>query len=78
MLDPAAFPGIEAFTVAVRQTRRVAAAAAPVPRRRLGPARRREPPGRAVKPLLAPLTAAGFRVDRVVSPCNALAALARA
>ena len=31
-----------------------------------------------VKPLLAPLTAAGFRVERVVSPCNALAALARA
>ena len=31
----------------------------------------------AVKPLLAPLTNAGFKVDRVVSPCNALAALAR-
>lgn len=31
----------------------------------------------SVKPLIAPLTAAGFRVERVVSPCNALAALAR-
>ena len=30
-----------------------------------------------VKRLLAPLVAAGFRVERVVSPCNGLAALAR-
>ena len=77
ILDPAAFPGIEAFTVAARQTRR----ALRLPRRcRVvvwglpdGASRR----DAAVKPLVAPLIAAGFRVDRVVSPCNALAALAR-
>jgi hypothetical protein len=31
----------------------------------------------AVAAVLAPLTGAGFRVERVVTPCNALAALAR-
>ena len=78
ILDPAAFPGIEAFTMAVRQTRRVAAAAAPLPRGRVGtcptaPAARTPPSSRS----LEPLTNAGFSVERVVSPCNALAALAR-
>jgi hypothetical protein len=77
VLDPAAFPGIEAFTMAVRQTRR----AMRFPRRcRVvvwglpDGANRRDA---AVKPLIEPLTSAGFRVERVVSPCNALAALAR-
>lgn len=77
ILDPAAFPGIDAFTLAVRQTRtslrlprkcRVVVWGLPD-----GASRR----DAVVKPLIAPLTAAGFRIDRVVSPCNALAALAR-
>src|SRR5260370_39020781 len=77
ILDPTAFPGIDAFTIAVRQTRR----ALKLPRRCRAViwglpdgANRKDP---AVKPLLAPLTGAGFRVEAVVSPCNALAALAR-
>src|SRR5216683_1525519 len=77
ILDPTAFPGMDAFTVAVRQTRR----ALRFPRRCRAViwglpdgANRKDP---AVKPLLAPLTGAGFRVEAVVSPCNALAALAR-
>ena len=77
LLDPAAFPGVEAFTLAVRQTRRSLG----LPRRcRVvvwglpdGASRR----DAAVKPLIEPLVGAGFRIDRVVSPCNALAALAR-
>src|SRR5829696_3130099 len=77
VLDPAAFPGVDAFTVALRRTRK----SMHFPRRcRVvvwglpDGANRKDA---AVKPLLAPLTNAGFRVDRVVSPCNALAALAR-
>jgi hypothetical protein len=76
-LDPAAFPGEDAFTVALKHARR-----------RLKLPRRCRvvlwglPDGAnlkdiAVQPQLAPLTAAGFRVARVVTPCNALAALAR-
>lgn len=76
-LDPTAFPGVESFTVAIRQARR----ALRLPRRCRavvwglpdGAGRR----DLAVQPLLAPLTGAGLKVDRVVSPCNALAALAR-
>ncbi len=77
ILDPTAFPGMDAFTVAIQQTRR----ALKLPRRCRAliwglpdGANRKDP---AVKPLLAPLTGAGFRVEAVVSPCNALAALAR-
>ena len=77
VLDPAAFPGMDAFTIAVRQTRRTMG----LPRRCRAVvwglpdgANRKDA---AVKLLLAPLTNAGFRVERVVSPCNALAALAR-
>ena len=77
ILDPAAFPGMDAFTIAVRQTRR----SIRLPRRcRVvlwglpDGANRKDA---AVKPMLAPLANAGFRVDRVVTPCNALAALAR-
>ena len=77
VLDPTQFPGIEAFTLALRKSRR----ALRLPRRcrvvvwglREG-ARRHDP---AVVPVLRPLVEAGFRVERVVSPCNALAALAR-
>jgi hypothetical protein len=76
-LDPAAFPGIDAFTGAVRQARR----ALKLPRRCRAVvwglpdgATRKDP---AVKPLIAPLVGAGFKVERITSPCNALAALAR-
>ena len=76
-LDPAAYSGIDAFTNAVRQTRK----ALKLPRRCRAVvwglpdgATGRDP---AVKHLIAPLTGAGFRVHRVISPCNALAALAR-
>ena len=62
----------------VRQTRRSLRPAAPVPRGRAGacPTARiaRTPPSSRCS---QPLTDAGFRVDRVVTPCNALAALAR-
>ena len=76
-LDPVAFPGVDSFTAAVRQARR----ALKLPRRCHaviwglpdGAARK----DLAVQPLLAPLTGAGLKVVRVVSPCNALAALAR-
>ena len=76
-LDPAAFPGKDSFTVALRQTRR----ALRLPRRCRAViwglpdgASRKDP---TVKPLIAPLVGAGFKIERVVSPCNALAALAR-
>ena len=77
VLDPAAFPGVDSFTVAVRQARR----ALKLPRRCRaviwglpdGAGRK----DAAVLPLLAPLAGAGLKVERVVSPCNALAALAR-
>jgi hypothetical protein len=77
LLNPTAFPGADAFTGALRKARR-----------KLGLARRcrvvlwglpdganRKDP--AVSAVLKPLTGAGFRVERVVTPCNALAALAR-
>src|SRR4051812_15755461 len=76
-LDPAAFPGGGTFTLALRQSRRKLK----LPRRcrvvlwgTPDGATRRDA---AVKPLLVPLEGAGFHVERVVSPCNALAALAR-
>src|SRR5262245_28051265 len=76
-LDPAAFPGPDAFATALRSTRRM-----------LGLPRRCHvvvwglPEGAhknddSVLPVIAPVTAAGFTVNRVVSPCDALAALAR-
>ena len=77
MLEPAAFPGAEAFATALTKARR----ALRLPRRcrvvvwGLPEGANRE--NVEVKPLLAPLVAAGFKVERVVSPCNALAALAR-
>ncbi|HTM24261.1 MAG TPA: hypothetical protein VL225_03655 [Vicinamibacterales bacterium] len=76
-LDPASFPGVEAFVAALRQARR----RRHFPRRchaivwGLPDGARRNDP--AVTPMLAPLVSAGFRVDRVVTPCNALAALGR-
>jgi hypothetical protein len=76
-LDPAAFPGVDAFTAAVRRTRK----SLKLPRRcravvwGLPDGSNRKDP--AIMPLLAPLVGAGFRVERAISPCNALAALAR-
>jgi hypothetical protein len=76
-LDPAAFPGIDTFTSAVRQARK----SLNLPKRCRAVvwglpdgADRKDPTAR---PLIAPLRGAGFRVDRIISPCNALAALAR-
>jgi hypothetical protein len=76
-LDPGAFPGLDAFTQAVRQTRR----ALKLPRKCRAVvwglpdgASRRDP---VVLPLIEPLVRAGFKVARVVTPCNALGALAR-
>ena len=76
-LDPASFPGADSFVTALRQARRTLK----LPRRcRAVLWGLPEGAGRhdiTVKPLLAPLVAAGFTIDRVVTPCNALAALAR-
>jgi hypothetical protein len=76
-LDPAAFPGIEAFILALEQTR----GSLKLPRRCRAVvwglpdgATRKNP---IVAPLIEPLTRAGFKVSRVVTPCNALGALAR-
>ena len=76
-LDPAAFPTIDAFTGAVRKARK----SLKLPRRccavvwGLPDGSGRKDP--TIKPLLAPLRGAGFRIQRAISPCNALAALAR-
>jgi hypothetical protein len=76
-LDPATFPSIDAFTTALKQVRK----SVKLPRRcravvwGLPDGSNRKDP--AIKPLLAPLVGAGFRVERAISPCNALAALAR-
>src|SRR5512140_1328328 len=76
-LDPAAFPGADAFGEALRQVRKTRR----LPRRARvvlwglpEGATSRDPP---VAPLLAPIVTAGFKIDRVVSACNALAALSR-
>ncbi len=77
ILDPHAFPGGGSYAAALRHARR----SAKLPRRTRvvlwgvpdGASRR----DAAVKPLIAPLTEAGYHVDSVVTPCNALAALAR-
>ncbi len=76
-LDPAAFAGDDSFTAGIRQARR----ALKLPRRARvvvwGLPEGSSVGDAAVKPLLAPLTGAGFSVERVVSPCDALATLAR-
>jgi hypothetical protein len=76
-LDPASFPGVDGFVAALRQTRRqrhfpkrCRAVVWGLPEG----ASRKDP---AVTPSIAPLVEAGFKVERVVSPCNALAALGR-
>lgn len=77
ILDPHAFPGGGSYTAALRQARR----SARLPRRTRvvlwgvpEGVSRRDP---SVKPLIAPLAEAGYHVESVVTPCNALAALAR-
>lgn len=76
-LDPAAFPGTDAFIGALRHARRTKKLArrARVVLWGLPDGVTAREPG--VAPLLLPLKRAGFRIDRAVSPCNALAALAR-
>src|SRR5262245_49224952 len=76
-LDPGAFPGVDAFTQAVRQARR----ALKLPRKCRAVvwglpdgARRRDP---VVVPLIEPLRKACLKLARLVTPRNALAALAR-
>src|SRR5947199_6065787 len=76
-LDPAAFPGIEAFTMALQQLRKghkfprsCRAVVWGLP----DGATRKDP---VVQPLVEPLVRAGFKVARVVTPCNALGALSR-
>jgi hypothetical protein len=77
ILDPAAFPGSDAFVASLQQSRRKMN----LPRRARvvlwGLPDGATPRDPAVRSLVAPLAAAGFRVQRVVSPCNALSALAR-
>lgn len=77
MLDPSAFPGEGALSAALAGTRRTRN----LPRRARvvlwGVPDAASPRDPDVKERLAPLTDAGFRIDRVVSPQNALAALAR-
>jgi hypothetical protein len=77
ILDPHAFPGGGSYTAALRHARR----SGKLPRRTRvvlwgvpEGASRRDP---SVKPLIAPLMEAGYHVESVVTPCNALAALAR-
>jgi hypothetical protein len=77
VLNPTSFPGTDAFVAALRKTRRTLR----LPRRSrvvlwgLPDGASPKDPGAAAA--LAPLTAAGFKVERVVTPCNALGALAR-
>ena len=77
VLNPTAFPGPDAFAAALRKARRTLH----LPRRSrvvlwgLPDGATPKDPGAASA--LAPLTAAGFKVERVVTPCNALGALSR-
>lgn len=77
ILDPRQFPGADALATALRQSRRTLR----LPRRCRAVVwgipegtGRRDP---VIAPALQPLITAGFKIERVVSPCNALAALAR-
>ena len=77
LLNPTSFPGTDAFVSALRNTRRTLG----LPRRcrvvlwGLPDGASPKDPGAAAA--LAPLTNAGFKVERVVTPCNALGALSR-
>ena len=77
LLNPTSFPGADAFAAALRKSRRTLR----LPRRcrvvlwGLPDGATPRDPGAVAA--LAPLTAAGFKIDRVVTPCNALGALSR-
>lgn len=77
LLNPTSFPGADALAAALRKCRRTLH----LPRKcrvvlwGLPDGATPRDPGAVAA--LAPLTAAGFRIDRVVTPCNALAALSR-
>ena len=77
LLKPSSFPGPDAFVSALRNARRTLR----LPRRcrvvlwGLPDGASPRDPGAAAA--LAPLVAAGFKVERVVTPCNALGALSR-
>lgn len=77
ILDPAAFPGADAFSGALRKIRRTHR----LPRHARvvlwGSPEGAWPKDPAVAPRLEPLVDAGFKIDRVVSPVNALAVLSR-
>ena len=77
VIDPAAYPGGGTFAATIRQGRR----AGRFPRRARvvlwGMPEGAKPDDPSVSPQLEPLIGAGFRIDRAVTPCNALAALAR-
>jgi len=77
VIDPAAFPGGGTFAATIRHARR----AGRFPRRARvvlwGMPDGAAPNDPAVSPQLEPLVSAGFRIDRAVTPCNALSALAR-
>lgn len=77
VLDPSAFPGEGALSAALSGTRRTQ----PFPKRARvvlwGLPDGASPDEASVRERLAPLVDAGFRIGRVVSPQNALAALAR-
>ncbi|HET7697138.1 MAG TPA: hypothetical protein VFK57_15610 [Vicinamibacterales bacterium] len=77
LLNPTSFPGTDAFVAALRRSRRTLG----LPRRSRvvlwGLPEGATPRDPGAVAALAPLIAAGFRVERVVTPCNALGALAR-
>ena len=77
ILDPAAFSDTESFTDALRQLR----TSGRFPRRARvvlwGLEDGAVPSDPGVSSRLEPIVNAGFRIERVVSPCNALAVLAR-
>jgi hypothetical protein len=77
VIDPAAFPGGGTFAATIRHARR----AGRFPRRARvvlwGMPDGASPSDPSVSPQLEPLVSAGFRIDRAVTPCNALSALAR-
>jgi len=77
VIDPAAFPGGGTFAATIRHARR----AGRFPRRARvvlwGMPDGATPNDPSVSPQLEPLVSAGFRIDRAVTPCNALSALAR-
>jgi hypothetical protein len=77
VIDPAAYPGGGTLAATLRQARRAGHFARRARVVLWGMPEGAGPRDPAVHPRLEPLISAGFRIDRVVSACNALAALAR-